>query len=532
MRKPAAVLTLVVGGVVAACAGRAQVAAPTTGRAPEPVAPVMMPVAEVKPPTARAVIAHLADSAIGMPIWRNARWGLLIVDATTGDTLYSHDADKLFMPASNQKLLTGAVAMQLLGPDYRWHTPVLLRGVKRGDEFRGDIVIVGRGDPSVSDSLRSDGAQSAFDPIADKLAARGIKRVVGDIISEGDAFTGATTGYGWEVDDLDEGYGAVVDELLFNEGLLRVTVRAGEKPGAPVRIERSPTSAYPPIWNEATTRALTDSGPRIQIAYDSIAAMLHVSGTLAIGDSTRTSASYRHPNDAYRAAVRERLEARGIRVITKVRPAVAPAPANKSAKVSATRLANAPVDTLVVLESAPLREVLPRMQKPSQNQIAEILFRTSGLVNSGVGSADSARAVAARTLASFGIGAEQVAYRDGSGMSRHDYVSPRALVRVLSVMQSAPWGDLWRKALPLAGVDGTIANRMKNTPAAGNANAKTGTVDKARSLSGYVNTADGRLVIFSMLCNSFTVPNREVERVQDLLVSTIAGLRLGEMSGR
>ena len=111
-------------------------------------------------------------------------------------------------------------------------------------------------------------------------------------------------------------------------------------------------------------------------------------------------------------------------------------------------------------------------------------------------------------------------------MSRHDYVTPRALVRILDVMHQAPWGDLYRRALPLAGVDGTISSRMKNTPAAGNANAKTGTLDKARSLSGYVNTADGHLIIFSMMCNSFTVPTREVERVQDLLVSTIAGMRV------
>ena len=166
------------------------------------------------------------------------------------------------------------------------------------------------------------------------------------------------------------------------------------------------------------------------------------------------------------------------------------------------------------------------LQKPSQNQIAELFFRTAGLVASGSGDADSARAVSVRTLATFGISNEHAAYRDGSGLSRHDYVTPRALVRVLDAMHRAPWADLYRSALPLAGVDGTIANRMKNSPAANNASAKTGTLDKARSLSGYVNSADGHVVIFSMMCNSFTVPNREVERVQDLLVSTLAGLRI------
>lgn len=506
--------------LVAACAKRGTVAAPTSDRVPEPVAPIMMPVAEVRrQPSAKAIIAHLADSAISLPTWNNARWGLLIVDATSGDTLYSHDADKLFMPASNQKLLTGAVAMQVLGPDYRWRTPILLRGVQNGSVFRGDVVVVGRGDPSVSDTLRGGDALSAFDGVASALSARGITRIVGDIVSEGDAFTGLTTGFGWEVDDLDEAYGAVTDELLLNEGLLSLTVRAGSKIGAPLSVTRAPTATYPPIWNETKVRLATDSGVRVQVAYDSVAAMVRVTGTLAAGDSVRVTTSYRHPSDAYRAALRERLMAKGIRVVSGAKNA------------PARRVDRAP-DTLVVLESSSMRDVLARMQKPSQNQLAEMLFRTSGLVASGHGSADSARAVAVRTLAGFGVTPEHYAYRDGSGLSRHDYVSPRALVRVLSAMHAAPWADVFRKALPSAGVDGTLSNRMKNTPAFANANAKTGTVDKARSLSGYVNTADGRVVIFSMLCNNFTVPNREVERVQDLLVSTLAGLRLGEMSGR
>ena len=136
-----------------------------------------------------------------------------------------------------------------------------------------------------------------------------------------------------------------------------------------------------------------------------------------------------------------------------------------------------------------------------------------------------------RTLALWGVTPEHLAYRDGSGLSRHDYVSPRAIVRVLDAMHRAPWAVTYREALPLAGVDGTMANRMKDTPAAGNAYAKTGTVDKARSLSGYVTSADGHQILFAMLANNFTVPNREVERVQDLLVSTLAGLRIGD-SGR
>jgi D-alanyl-D-alanine carboxypeptidase/D-alanyl-D-alanine-endopeptidase (penicillin-binding protein 4) len=134
--------------------------------------------------------------------------------------------------------------------------------------------------------------------------------------------------------------------------------------------------------------------------------------------------------------------------------------------------------------------------------------------------------VGQRTLAAWGVTAADAAYRDGSGLSRHDYVTPRAVVKVLDAMRRHQAFDLFRQALPLAGVDGTIANRLKGTAAEGNAQAKTGTLDKARALSGYVVAADGRLALFSLLANNFTVPNREVEKVQDLLVRLLAELPL------
>lgn len=505
----------------AACAGR-HVPSPTDGHRPEPVAPIMTLGVEVSaPPLTRAVIQHVADSAIGAPEWRNARWGVLMVDAASGDTLYAHDADRLFMPASNQKLLTAAVALQILGPNYRWRTPVSLHGTQSGAVWRGDLLVTGSGDPTVSDSMRNGNAFSAFDPIVDALKARGIARITGTVVASGDAFTGISTGYGWEVDDLDSPYGAAVDELLFNEGLVTVMVYGGAVAGGKTSILRTPTLSYPTVQNLVVTHAATERGERVRVAYDSTAATLVLTGSIAVGDSVRLSAAYRHPNDAYRAALRERLIASGIRI-------------DGTAYGVRDFAAKARTDTLVTLVSLPLSDALPRMQKPSQNQIAELLFRTSGLVGSGDGSADSARAVGTRTLALWGAGNEDVAYRDGSGMSRHDYVTPRAIVNVLAAMHRSPWAPLYRQSLPLAGVNGSIENRMKNTPAAGNANAKTGTVDKARSLSGYVTSADGRVILFSLLCNNFTMTNRDVERVQDLLVVLLATSRFddGSLRGR
>jgi D-alanyl-D-alanine carboxypeptidase/D-alanyl-D-alanine-endopeptidase (penicillin-binding protein 4) len=491
---------------------------------PEPAAAVLMPPASAPSPTTQGILQGIVDSVLAAPMWRNARWGLLIVDAERGDTILSNDADKLFMPASNEKLLTGAIALQTLGPDYRWRTPVLLHGRQRGTTWHGDLLVSGSGDPGVSDSLSGGSAMNAFAPIRSALAARGITRIAGRVRAIGDAFPGATIGFGWAYDDFDAAYSAAVDELMFNEGVLELRARAAARVGGTVTVVSAPTRSYPRLVVQATTRdsvalpAGSPRPPRLDAVYDSIGDRVVVTGTLAPGDSASITMSYRHPSDAYVAALTQSLDDGGIRIAGR--------------RLAKTDTVGRAADTVVVLQSAPLSDVLRRMQKPSQNQIAELLFRTSGLRGSGDGSADSARAVGVRTLAGWGITTSDAAYRDGSGLSRHDYVTPRAIVRVLDAMRRSPWFATYREALPIAGVDGTIGNRMKGTPAAGNARAKTGTLDKARALSGYVTTADGRLVLFAMVSNNFTVPTRDVERVQDLLVTTLAGRALGGTAPR
>ncbi|GAB1344684.1 D-alanyl-D-alanine carboxypeptidase/D-alanyl-D-alanine endopeptidase [Gemmatimonas sp.] len=510
VRAMALATTVLIGG---ACA-RPQAQANLEPHRPEPVAPLMMPVASVPVPTLPELLRHTVDSVVAAPMWRNARLGILVVDPESGDTLASHDADRLFMPASNQKLLTGAIATTLLGPDFRWRTPVLLHGVQRGTTFHGNVYLQGSGDPSISDALRGGRAASAFDDAIAALRTRGIRRIAGRILPAGDAMPGLSTGYGWAWDDFDAAYSAAIDELMFNEGELYVTAKAGRKPGAPVAVQTAPTLRYPQVRVEATTRdsvALPNAPrqARLQVAYDSIGHALVVSGTLALGDSARVTVAYRHPNDAFVAAFTESLEAEHVVVLGR--------------RLTKRDTSGRAMDTLSVIMSPSFADVLTRMEKPSQNQMAELFFRTVAREVTGSGSADSAQAVGARTLASWGVTTADAAYRDGSGLSRHDYVTPRAIVKVLDAMHRSPHAALYRESLPIAGVDGTIRNRMRGTPAAGNVRAKTGTLDKARSLSGYVTTANGRVVLFSMMMNNFTVPNRDVERVQDLIASMIAG---------
>ena len=228
-------------------------------------------------------------------------------------------------------------------------------------------------------------------------------------------------------------------------------------------------------------------------------------------DSATVDVAIRNPSQAWLDAFAEALADRGIAL----RGNVISEPAAPTAGLT-------PVFTLW---SPPLRTILPLFEKPSQNQIGEILYRTLALEKTGVGTPDSARRVVQRQLAAWGADTAGHAVRDGSGLSRHDYVTPETIVHVLDAMRRHADFKAFYDGLPIAGVDGTIRSRMKDTPAAGNVHAKTGTVDKARSLSGYVTTADGRVLLFSFLCNNFTVPTRMVEQVQDAILVQLASSR-------
>ena len=382
--------------------------------------------------------------------------GILVVNPATGDTLFSRNASKLFMPASNEKIITGSVALALLGPDYRYKTAFVSRGAVRDSALDGDLIVIGRGDPTVSNHAQGS-AMSWMARIADSLAARGIKRVNGSLVRGGNAFPDSIYGYGWEWDDLTTESGAPVDELLYDEGMTTMSARVN-------------------------------------------------------GRDTTIAIATRNPARTYLEALAAALTAKEITIARGVSDSVA--------EINAPRL-----DTLFVVSSPPLRDILKLLEKPSQNQIAEILIHTIGLEKTGVGTADSGAAVIRRQLITWG--AERDGYRtyDGSGLSRHDLVSPETIVRTLVAIQRDTAFQAFYDALPVAGVDGTLRTRMVGTPAAGNMHAKTGTLQFVRSLSGYVNDADGDRLVFSLLHNHFTVSVDSVSKFQNEVGALLASYR-------
>ena len=406
----------------------------------------------------RSELRHEIDSLTSQPVFRNAQWGVLIVNPRTGDTLYSKNAGKLFMPASNMKIITSAAALTLLGPEYQYRTTFLTDGEVRDSLLDGSLLVIGRGDPTVSDRMRGT-ATTVMDGLADSLRAHGIRQISGSLARVGNAFPDSIYGYGWEWDDLGEYYGAGVDELIFNEGM------------APTKLRPLPDTVRDSLY----------SGPA------------------------------RNPAKAYLDALHDALVRKSIRMDGGVRDSILPAPLK--------------MDTLFVLVSPPLRDILPALMKPSQNQIAEILLRTIGLERGGLGTADSARKIVGQQLLAWGVQPDGFVIRDGSGLSDQDLLTPETIVRVLDRIQRDTAFAAYYNSMPIAGVDGTIDTRMKGTPAEGNVHAKTGTLAKARSLSGYVTTADGERLIFSILANNTTTPSLAVTRVADQIAASLAAYR-------
>lgn len=237
--------------------------------------------------------------------------------------------------------------------------------------------------------------------------------------------------------------------------------------------------------------------------------VIHLAGWVLPHDSVTTQVALRDPASAWLRAFAEALADRGIKIDGGV---------IRTPDVTITDQ-----KSLVTLTSPTLAEIFPHFFKPSQNQIGEILLHTLGLERAGEGSENAGRRVIEQQLVAWGADTAGFAVRDGSGLSRHDYVTPETIVKVLDAMRKRPDFKVFYDAMPIGGVDGTIANRMKGTPAQGNVHAKTGTVDRSHALSGYVTTADGHMLLFSFQCNNYTVTNAQVERVQDWIAARLAG---------
>jgi D-alanyl-D-alanine carboxypeptidase/D-alanyl-D-alanine-endopeptidase (penicillin-binding protein 4) len=464
-------------------------------------------------PAARALAAEI-DSAVSGPEFDRAMWGVVVQSLDNGEVIYRRNAERLVMPASNMKLLTASASLVRLGADFRYRTAVLARGARQGDTLAGDLLAVGRGDPTFSQHATG-GADvlASLRPWADSLRARGIRAVTGRVVGDGTWFTDPPLGRGWAWDDLADSYAAGVSALQFNEGFALLQVSPGDSAGAAARTAFQPLAAPLRLFGTVATAPRDSSVERVEFDRAPFTDSVTVWGRIAFGHEPASfEVAVPDPVRYFEAALTQVLREAGIAVLGR---ATAPPPGPPAQAA----------DTLFVWQSPPLRDILPLFLKPSQNQIGETLLRTLGGEVKGLASVDSGRATVREVLREFGVADDAYVIADGSGLSRYDYVAPETLARILLGMARRPDFDVFYRALPIAGVDGTIATRMRGTAAAGNVHAKTGSIANVRSLSGYVTSADGERFVFVMIANHFTVPRRVVEVVQDHVMERLANFR-------
>ena len=452
------------------------------------------------------------DHALAVPPLDRTLVAIDVESLDNGEVLYRLNANKLVMPASNMKLVTLAAAAERLGWDFTYETRLMSAAAIEQGLLMGDLVVVGSGDPTING--RGGSPTRVFEDWADKLRAMGIQAIAGRVLGDGRAFADERLGAGWSWDYLGYGYAAPIGALQFNEDLVEVAIRPGTAPGDAVRIELRPPDSGLVVSNRATTSPKGEQ-PTVELHRLPGSNRLKVTGSVpAETQEYKTSASVDDPTGYFARALRATLVSKGIEVRG---DAADLATLAEPPDLSRARL-------LLSHQSPPLSELARTLMKVSQNLYAETLLRTLG-AQRGDPTAESGRKVVQQVLESWGIPPDALVQTDGSGLSRYDYVTAETLVRILTRMRRDPrHADRFADTLPIAGRDGTLARRMKETRAEGNARAKTGSIANVRALSGYVRTLDDEMLAFSIIVNNFSAPQETVDAVADRIVERLANL--------
>lgn len=485
---------------------------------------------------------RLADH-VAQPRFAAGLLGVKVVSLESGKTLFEHDAGKLFSPASNSKLYTVALALDQLGGDYRIETSLyaVAKPDARGN-LEGDLVVYGRGDPTFNARLHGGNVFQALQPLVSQLTNAGVKTIGGDLVGDESYFRGNVYGSGWDCDDLQYYYGAEISALSINDNVLQLSAKPGEREGAPCKLTLAPATSYLTVSNR--TRTVAAGGSRgINLHRPLGQNVLYVSGQLPLDDPGYSSEVTVHsPAGLFLALFREALARNGIKVQGKLRTVnwldrqVEP--------LNLSRLVE-----LGAVKSPPMRELAREIQKPSQNLYTDLLLAHVGekdrrLPNqsepvsgeqtpgsdpaTNLSSEDLGIRALYRFLAKAGVAPADVQFEEGSGLSRNNLTTPNATIALLQHMHRHPEAEAFLNALPVAGVDGTLRNRMKETAAAKTVRAKTGTLRWANSLSGHVTTAAGEQLIFSIMLNRYVAGTNPPARGE---VDKIA-VMLAEFGGR
>lgn len=469
-----------------------------------------------------------------------AEWGILIVDRTTGETLYAVNADKYFTPASNMKLFTTTLAMAKLGPDYRFTTALSTAGTISSDgTLAGDLILVGHGDPNLSNrkfplvkEVERDGPpEKVLAELASALVASGITLIDGNVIADDSYFSAERYPGGWEIDDMVWSYGAAVSAISVNDNTVTVELRPGEKEGDATTYTIEPTTQDLTLKNEVVT-GLAVTKADLRISREPGARLVVLTGVIPLGSAAhRLVLAIEEPAEHAARLLRQLLEVRGVTVNGEAQArhflydshAVGPVAdsANDTASLQGSSQAPARAQVLASHTSVTLADAIRVINKISQNLHAEMLLKSAARESAGAMTLEDALKLAREFYASIGIAKDDLVINDGSGLSRRDLVTPAAVVTLLRYTATQPWAAVYESSLPVSGEDGTLAERMKQTAAAGRIHAKTGSVEHVSALSGFAETLAGERLVFSMFGNNFAGKNRDEALVLDAICAAM-----------
>jgi len=472
-----------------------------------------------------AALAELIDRALDQGDVRAARWGVFAMSLNDGRVLYSRDADKPFTPASNMKVYTTAVALDLLGADYRWRTSVY--ATKHPDAngvIEGDLTLYGRGAPDLISKSKGDAPSLA--KLADQLYQSGVREIRGQIIGDNSYFRGELFGLGWQWNDLQWYFGAEPSALSIDENSVEVTI-APAKQGSNARVVVNPNSSPVHLTNNTMTGD-RDATTSIGIMRELSGNEVRVWGDFPVdGRAFSAFLSVHDPASWAATLFKQALMSRGIKVGGEAR--------KRDFRVAAQDMFD-PQKALELAyeDSEPLGAIVHRTNKESNNLFAELILRTIGKErgasapdpdprkNRERGDDEAGTAVVRSWLESKGINTRALAIRDGSGLSRLDLVTPETTARLLATMANTNSATTFRDSLPIAGRDGTLSSRLSKV--SGRVFAKTGTLTYTHSLSGYATTPKNETVVFSIMCND-TTADRVALRTIDEIAAALADFR-------
>jgi serine-type D-Ala-D-Ala carboxypeptidase/endopeptidase (penicillin-binding protein 4) len=477
--------------------------------------------APIEASLAKAIDGLLNESDAG-----RARWGVFVMSLKDSRVLYSRDADKLFTPASNMKVYTTAVALDLLGADYRWRTSVYAdKQPETGGIVDGDLTLYGRGAPDLMS--KSNGDAPSLTNLADQVYQAGVREIRGNIIGDNSYFRGELFGEGWQWTDIQWYFGAEPSALSINENSVEVTITPA-KQGGSASVVVNPNSSPVHLTNTTKTGERDDT-TSIGIIRDLSSNDVHVWGDFPVNGHAFSALLSVHDPAAWAANLfRQALISRGVKVTGQAR--------SRDFRAATGGVFDPQKSFEMAHEdSEPLGKIVHRTNKESNNLFAELILRTMGKERGGLapdpdqrknrerGDDEAGTAVVRSWLESRGITTNGLAIRDGSGLSRLDLITPETTVRLLAAISNTSSATAFHDSLPVAGRDGTLNSRLK--PLAGRISAKTGTLTYTHSLSGYAATPVNDTLVFSIMCNDATTTEHGALRVIDGIAAAIAEFR-------